>query len=89
MLFQVTGEIVDGSGQRYLRTSVELSRDEVDQLTNPQNDGGAGGVESQSHSLGGDTDYQCECHAWNNQPTFQKTQSRKVELRLACEYRNR
>lgn len=88
---QVTGEMVDSrSGTRYLGTSVELSKNEVDQLTASQNSGGLAAAASGSvgggSPLGGDTDYQCECHAWNNVPTFQSARSKKISVRLACQY---
>jgi hypothetical protein len=87
---QVTAVTVDPrTGSRYLRTSVELSKDEIDQLTASQNSGGlqaapGGAAGSAGAPPGGDGDYQCECHAWNNVPTFQSARSKKINVRLAC-----
>jgi len=64
------------SGRTYLQTSVDISKDMVDQhgFTADHRDQGPG-------------DYQCECHAWNHVPGVAplRTRSRPATVHVACE----
>ena len=76
------------TGVEYLRTSVNVTHEDVDVL--PMMLPAAAAAAGESPDEVGDdvtgTGEQsaCECHAWNSVPALQTARGRKATLRLAC-----
>jgi len=69
------------SGLEYLRTSVNVSNEDVERLLP------AAGADTDDVSDDERKESICECHAWNSVPELQSARGRKARLRLACQYR--
>ena len=68
------------SGLEYLRTSVNVSKEDVERLL-------PGAVATDADDVSDDERKEsiCECHAWNSVPALQTARGRKARLRLACQ----
>jgi len=68
------------SGLEYLRTSVNVSKEDVETLLP------AGPAAADTDDVSDDERKEsiCECHAWNSVPALQSARGRKARLRLAC-----
>jgi len=66
------------SGLQYLRTSVNVSTDDLERLLGPVSTDSDDVVEDEGRES------ICECHAWNSVPALQSARGRKARLRLAC-----
>ena len=64
------------SGMEYLRTSVNVSKDDLERLL-PADDTDDVNDDETKESV-------CECHAWNSVPALQSARGRRARLRLAC-----
>ena len=66
------------SGLEYLRTSVNVSKEDMERLLPAATDTDDVSDDERKEST-------CECHAWNSVPGLQSARGRKARLRLACE----
>lgn len=71
------------TGRHRLQTSIDIDKDEVDELVGGTAAGGvAGGTGSQDG-------YWCECHAWNSRPDQSQpitARSRRTYIHAACKF---
>jgi len=65
------------SGLEYLRTSVNVSKDDLERLLPATTDTDDVSDDERKESV-------CECHAWNSVPALQSARGRRARLRLAC-----
>jgi len=65
------------SGIEYLRTSVNVSEQDVERLLPATADADDVSDDDRTESI-------CECHAWNSVPALHSARGRKARLRLAC-----
>lgn len=65
------------SGLEYLRTRVNVSKEDVERLLPVTTDTDDVSDDERKESI-------CECHAWNSVPALQSARGGKARLRLAC-----
>jgi len=70
------------SGLEYVRTSVNVSKEDVERLL----PAGSSAAATDTDDVSDDERKEsiCECHAWNSVPALQSARGRKAKLRLAC-----